>query len=163
MVARCFYSFHYANDAWRVSQVRNIRLDDGNRPATDNEWETIKRGGDKAIERWINSQMEGKSTVIVMIGSETFGRKWINYEIVTGWNRGKALLGIRIHRLLNQHGYQTHRGNNPFSQCRINGLPMDRIIPVLDPGEVDSKAAYNFIAMNLANYIEHAKKVRASV
>jgi hypothetical protein len=40
---------------------------------------------------------------------------------------------------------------------------MDRFVPVIDPGEVDSKAAYNSIAVNLANYIEHAKQVRASV
>jgi hypothetical protein len=119
MVARCFYSFHYANDAWRVSQIRNIRLEDGNRPASDNDWEAIKRGGDAAIARWIDSQMEGKSTVIVMIGSETFGRKWVNYEILNGWNRGKALLGVRIHRLLDHSGYQTYRGSNPFSQFNV--------------------------------------------
>lgn len=160
MVARCFYSFHFANDAWRVSQVRNIRLDDGNRPATDNEWETIKRGGDRAIARWIDSQMEGKSTVIVMIGSETFGRRWINYEIENGWNRGKAILGIRIHCLLNQYGYTSHRGPNPFSQFNVNGVSMDKLVPVLDPGEVPSKIAYSFISQNLANYIDYAKNLR---
>lgn len=162
MVARCFYSFHYANDAWRASQVRNIRLEDGNRPATDNEWEAIKKGGDAAIARWIDSQMEGKSTVIVLIGTETFGRRWINYEIVNGWNRRKALLGIRIHRLLNQYGVQSFRGNSPFEQFNINGVRLDHIVPVLDPGEVDSRTAYNAIAQNLAGYIEYAKRVRAA-
>jgi hypothetical protein len=98
-----------------------------------------------------------------MIGSETFGRKWVNYEILNGWNRGKALLGVRIHRLLDHSGYQTYRGSNPFSQFNVKGVCMDRFVPVIDPGEVDSKAAYNSIAVNLANYIEHAKQVRASV
>lgn len=161
MVARCFYSFHYANDAWRVSQVRNIRLEDGNRPATDNEWEEIKRGGDAAISRWIDGQMEGKSTVIVLIGSETYGRKWINYEITSGFSRGKALLGIRIHRLLDQNGYQSHRGNNPFSLFNLHGKNLAELVPVIDPGEVDSKTAYRTIANSLAIYIEHAKKIRA--
>jgi phosphatidylserine/phosphatidylglycerophosphate/cardiolipin synthase-like enzyme len=163
MAARCFYSFHYANDAWRVSQIRNIRLEDGNRPASDNDWEAIKRGGDAAIARWIDSQMEGKSTVIVMIGAETFGRRWVNYEILNGWNRGKALLGVRIHRLLDHNGYQSYRGNNPFAQFNVKGVSMDRFVPVIDPGEVDSKAAYNAIAVNLAGYIDYAKQVRASV
>lgn len=162
MAARCFYSFHYGNDAWRVSQIRNIRLDEGNRPASDNDWESIKRGGDAAIARWIDSQMEGKSTVIVMIGSETFGRRWVNYEILNGWNRGKALLGVRIHRLLDQMGYQSYRGNNPFSQFSVNGVGLDSFVPVLDPGEVDSKTAYRAIGVNLAGYIDHAKQVRAS-
>jgi hypothetical protein len=40
---------------------------------------------------------------------------------------------------------------------------MDQFIPVIDPGEVDSKTAYNSIAVNLANYIDYAKRVRASV
>lgn len=162
MAARCFYSFHYANDAWRVSQIRNIRLADGNRPATDNDWEAVKRGGDAAIARWIDLQMEGKSTVIVMIGSETYGRKWVNYEIVNGWNRGKALVGVYIHQLLDHNGYQSYQGNNPFSQFNIGGVGLDRIIPVLDAGRVDSKTAYNTIATNLANYIDYAKRVRAA-
>lgn len=162
MVARCFYSFHFANDAWRASQVRNIRLYDGNRPATDNEWEAIKRGGDAAISRWIDSQLEGKSTVIVLVGAETAGRRWIDYEIKNGWNRGKALLGIRIHCLLNQNGYQSYRGNNPFEAFNLNGVRLDRIVPILDPGEVDSRTAYSVIAQNLADYIEYAKKVRSA-
>jgi hypothetical protein len=54
-----FYSFHYDADNARASQVRNMGLVDGNRPATDNEWEQVKRGGDAAIERWIKSELSG--------------------------------------------------------------------------------------------------------
>ena len=53
MARRAFYSFHYAPDAWRASTVRNIGAIEGNRPATDNDWEAVKRGGDDAIKRWI--------------------------------------------------------------------------------------------------------------
>ena len=31
--------------------VRNIGTIEGNRPATDNDWETVKNGGDAAIKR----------------------------------------------------------------------------------------------------------------
>ena len=53
MGRRVFYSFHYELDNWRASIVRNIGSIEGNRPATDNDWETVKKGGDKAIENWI--------------------------------------------------------------------------------------------------------------
>lgn len=57
MARRGFYSFHYKPDNWGASQVRNMGVIEANRPVTDDEWETIKRGGDSAIENWINEQM----------------------------------------------------------------------------------------------------------
>ena len=76
MARRAFYSFHYKPDNWRAAQVRNMGVITGNQPASDNDWETVKRGGDAAIERWISGQMKGKSVAIVLIGEKTAGRKW---------------------------------------------------------------------------------------
>src|SRR5438046_1660661 len=81
MARRAFYSFHYIPDNWRASQVRMMGVIDGNQPATDNDWETVKKGGDAAIQRWIDGQLDGKSVAIVLVGTNTAGRKWINYEI----------------------------------------------------------------------------------
>ena len=94
MARRVFYSFHYAPDNWRASQVRNIGTVEGNQPAKDNDWETVTKGGDKAIEDWISDQMDGRSCVVVLIGSGTANRKWINHEIVKAWNDGKGILGV---------------------------------------------------------------------
>jgi hypothetical protein len=69
MKRRCFYSFHYAPDATRASQVRQIGAIEGNRPATDNDWETVKSGGEAAIKRWIATHMAGKSCTIVLVGA----------------------------------------------------------------------------------------------
>ena len=91
---RAFYSFHYTPDNWRASQVRNIGVIEGNRPATDNDWEVVKRGGDTAIARWIRDQMKGKSCTIVLVGTNTAGRKWINYEISESWNQRMGIVGI---------------------------------------------------------------------
>jgi hypothetical protein len=54
MTRRVFYSFHYVPDNWRASQVRNMGAVEGNQPAKDNDWETVTKGGDKAIEKWIS-------------------------------------------------------------------------------------------------------------
>ena len=53
--------------------------------------------------------------MIVLIGSQTANRKWVNYEIGKAWDDKKGLLGIYIHRLLNQDStVSTQKGKNPF-------------------------------------------------
>ena len=97
---RVFYSFHFDNDVWRTGQVRNIGAVDHDEPVSDNAWEEVKRGGDAAIQKWIDGQIDTGSCAIVLIGSQTDNRKWIYYEIRKAWNDKKGLLGIHIHRLL---------------------------------------------------------------
>jgi hypothetical protein len=92
-----FYSFHYKPDCWRASQVRNIGAIEGNKPAPDNDWETITRSGDDAIKKWIKDQMKYRTCTVVLVGENTANRKWINYEIVESWNAGMGVVGIYIH------------------------------------------------------------------
>jgi hypothetical protein len=75
MARQVFYSFHYENDNWRASQVRNIGVIEGNRPAPDNDWETLKRGGDNAIKRWIDDQMHYRSCTVVLVGFRNCWKK----------------------------------------------------------------------------------------
>ena len=98
MARKAFYSFHYIPDNWRASQVRNMGAIEGNIPVSDNDWEEITKGGDKAIQKWIDGQINGKSCAIVLIGTNTAGRKWIKYEIKKSWNDGKGVLGIWLFR-----------------------------------------------------------------
>lgn len=108
-----FYSFHYKPDCCRASQVRNIGAIEGNKPAPDNDWETITKGGDTAIKAWIKDQMEYRSCTVVLIGSNTANRKWINHEIVESWNAGMGVVGIYINGLKNLDGYISLKGKNP--------------------------------------------------
>ena len=57
---KVFFSFHYKPDNWRASQIRNIGMIEGNSPVADNKWEEIKRGGEQAIKRWIDTQLKGE-------------------------------------------------------------------------------------------------------
>lgn len=161
MARRVFYSFHYNADAWRTSQVRNIGKIEGNKPASDNDWETIKKGGDSAIKKWIDDQLNGRSCTIVLIGSNTAGRKWINYEIEKSWNDGKGLLGIYIHNLKDANGYQSTKGTNPFSGYSINGTPLTSIVKAYDPPYTDSKMVYDYISNNIESWIEQAIVIRS--
>src|SRR5262245_35874645 len=98
---QAFYSFHYEPDAWRASTVRNIGAIEGNRPATDNDWETVTRSGEAAIKKWIGDQLQYRSCTVVLVGSQTANRKWVNYEIVRSWDSGMGVVGIHIHGLKN--------------------------------------------------------------
>ena len=88
MARKAFYGFHYKPDNWRASQVRNIGVIEGNAPVSDNDWESITKGGDAAIEKWIAGQLFGRSCTVVLVGEKTAWRKWITHEITESWNAG---------------------------------------------------------------------------
>ena len=108
MVRRVFYSFHYEFGVGRVMQIKNIGAIEGSRLLNSNEWESIKRGGDQAIKRWIDEEMNGTSCLVVLIGQNTAkaaGR--VNYEITKAWNEGKGVVGVYINKLADKNN--THR------------------------------------------------------
>ena len=161
---RAFYSFHFDNDAWRAGQVRKIGVTEHDEPVSDNAWEQIKRGGDDAIRKWIDDQMSTRSCMIVLIGSQTANRKWINYEIRKAWIDKKGLLSIHIHRLLNRDGKATTKGNNPFSYIKLtNGLTIanyPQIATTYDLPYTDSKDVYGYIKDRVEGWVEDAIKNR---
>jgi hypothetical protein len=119
MARRIFFSFHYDRDIWRVSQIRNsgIVLPPGDTTAgfvDAASWESIKRQGRDGIKRWIDTQLNGTSVTVVLIGAETADREWVNYEIIESVKRGNGLLGIYIHNLKDQFLFPDICGRNPF-------------------------------------------------
>lgn len=159
---RVFYSFHYGPDNWRASMVRGIGVIEGNRPATDNDWEQIKKGGDQTIKKWISEQMEGRTCTVVLIGAHTANRKWIDHEIIKSWNKGMGVVGIRIHGLKNSSGTTSVKGENPFDfiTFRGSGKKLSSIVQCYDPRGSDSKAKYDWIKRNLATVVEEAIEIR---
>ena len=153
---RVFYSFHYDQDAWRTGQVRNIGKVEGNQPAADNQWESIKKGGDKAIKQWIDDQMSRRSCTVVLVGTKTAGRKWIDYEILKSWRDGMGVVGIRIHGLKGDDGKVSAKGGNPFSH--IAGIPS--AVQCYDPAGDTSTGRYAWISKYLAGAVEKAIEIR---
>jgi len=160
MARRLFFSFHYKPDNWRASQIRNMGVIEGNKPVSDNDWEQITRGGDEAIRRWINEQMKGKSCIVVLIGANTAGRKWIKYEIKKAWNDGKGVIGIYVHSLKDKEGNQSSKGRNPFDDFAINGVKLSKIVKAYDPPYSTSTYVYDHIKENLVGWVEEAIKIR---
>lgn len=162
MAIKTFFSFHYKPDCVRASQVRNIGVVEGNSPASDNDWESVTKGGDDAIKKWINDQLSGRSCTVVLIGQNTAGRKWIDYEIEKSWNDGKGVLGIHIHQLKNFSGEQSSKGNNPFDSFTMqrDQQKLSSIVKTYCSTSSDSKMVYNWISENLEKWIKDAIEIR---
>jgi hypothetical protein len=150
---KVFYSFHFDNDVMRVQQIRNMGVIEGNEPASVNTWEEVKRKGNASIEKWIDENMAGKSCVIVLIGTETYIRPWVKYEIEKAWKAGKGLFGIYIHNLKCPNKGTCSKGKNPFDSYTFKSGDKIIIPKVYDPNSTD---AYNDISMNISNWIELA-------
>ena len=162
MARKAFYSFHYAADSHRASQVRNIGVVEGNSIVSDNDWETITKGGEGAIKKWISDQMYGKSCCVVLVGAGTADRKWINHEIVKAWDDGMGVVGIRIHGLKNLQQQTSIIGKNPFDFIGFgsSGKKLSSIVKCYDPNGNESKDRYNWIAKYLSDAIEEAINIR---
>jgi MTH538 TIR-like domain (DUF1863) len=161
MPRKVFFSFHFDNDAWRASQVRNMGALEGNEPVSSNDWEAVRRGLEPAIERWIASQMKGRTCAVVLVGAETASRPWVKYEIKKAWNDGLGVVGIRIHGLKNRLGNTSMLGENPFNNLNLSGTPLSQIIKLYSPTGVDSQAVYADISKKLDSLVEEAIQIRA--
>ena len=164
MARNVFYSFHYAKDAWRASQVRNMGVVDGNTPIRDNDWEEVKKGGDKAIQKWIDEQLTGRSCAVVLVGAETANRPWVIHEISRAWSLGKGVVGIRIHNLLNEAKYKSSAGANPFDRVTFNntGRALSSIVTLYNPPFTESTDVYADIKKRIEGLVEAAIKIRAN-
>lgn len=162
MPRRCFYSFEYKPDNSRAAMVRNMGIIDGNRPVTDNDWESVANGGDPAIEEWIKSQMRGRSRTVVLVGASTANRKWINYEIVQSWDSRMGIVGIRVHGLKDLQGRTTHMGSNPFDYITFGntGRKLSSVVKCYNPAGSTSREKYAWIKKHLSNAVEEAVRIR---
>ena len=164
MARHCFFSFHYKPDNSRAAQVRNMSMVDGNLPVTDNDWESITRGGDSAIREWVQGQLYGRSCTIVLVGTNTAKRKWIDYEIIESWNRGMGVVGIHVHGLKDLHGTISDKGPNPFAHIAYgtSGTMLAPIVKCYNPQGTNSKSRYAWIKKYLEDAVEEAIKIRSN-
>ena len=116
MARRVFFSFHFENDIWRVNQVRNTNVVAGTDRAgflDHSEYAEAKKKGDEEIKRLIRKKLEGTSVTVVLIGTETSSRPFVQYEIQQSIARNNGLLGIYIHNIEDQDKKTSARGQKP--------------------------------------------------
>ncbi len=160
MARKSFFSFHYKPDNWRAGQVRNMGIVEGNQPTSDNDWESVTKGGDQAIKDWIARQLNGRTCSIVLIGQNTANRKWITHEIVESWNAKMGVFGIYIHYLKDSDEKQASKGGNPFDYVDVGDKKLSSMVQTYDPPYSTSTDVYAHIKKNLSTWVEKAVQDR---
>lgn len=154
MARQTFFSFRYKKDNWRAGIVRNSWVTKDRKASgffDSADWEKVKKKSDFEIKKWIDSQLAGTSVTVVLIGLDTYGKKWIDYEITSSHNRGNGLLGVYIHNIKDSNGNKSTKGSNPFTKWKFTKGEKEVKYPVYDWINDDG---YN----NLGEWIEQAAK-----
>jgi hypothetical protein len=124
MANRVFFSFHYQDVIdFRANVVRNHWLTKPDREAAGfydaSIWESAKKQGETALKRLINGGLENTSNTCVLIGSETYARPWVRYEILKSFKRGNHLFGVHINSIKGRNGLTKLSGPNPFEYVGV--------------------------------------------
>lgn len=152
-----FFSFEYNKDNWRSAQVKNMGIVDGSSTFSSNEWEEVKEKSDQKIKAWIDTQLAKKSCLVVLVGSTTANRKWINYEIQKAYELNKGIVGVYVNKLKNRDSKQSVKGMNPFNYVFTNnGEKLSSYITCYDSAYTSSNYVYNDIEEKLPGLIEKA-------
>jgi hypothetical protein len=115
-----FFSFHYERDVWRAGQIRNCWVTKDRSAAgfwDGVKWEEVKKKGDDAIHKWIDEQLKGTSVTVVLVGTQTSTRPYVDYEIMQSHKTKNGILGIYVHNLKDVGGKTDTKGTNPFDNC----------------------------------------------
>ena len=116
---KVFFSFHY-DDIWRVNQIRNMGVVNNVGFKDEAEFEAVKRKGEQAIKNWIDNQMQGTSVTAILIGSSTYKRRFVHYEIEQAIKNDKGIIGIHVNQLKDQAGKTENTfGRNPLDWHKI--------------------------------------------
>lgn len=159
MARRVFFSFHYDNDINRSMTVRNSWVTQGKEAAgfvDKAEFEKIKRTGKIAVHNWIDSQLNGTSVTVVLIGSDTLNRPFVQYEICESLKRSNGVIGVYIHNIKDMI---TQKGSVKGNSHTVIGYYSDG-----SPAYFDNvcDGLYDYIEQdgynNLGSWIETAAK-----
>lgn len=125
---KVFFSFHY-KDVFRVNVVRKSGEFAQTGAGTGRHiegyydkslWEKKQIEGDDALRKMIRDGVHNTSAVCVLIGSKTWQRPWVRYEIARSVIDGKGLLDVNINSIRHhESGERVEVGENP---CRYLGV-----------------------------------------
>lgn len=105
--------------------------------------------------------MQDKSCTVVLAGSNTANRYWVNYEIIKSWNEGMGVAGIYVHGLKDRGGYISGKGHNPFDYISFeDGQKLSTVAKCYDPRGRNSQERYDWISRYLSDAVEEAINIR---
>jgi len=124
MAKRVFFSFHYKDvEDFRANVVRNHWLTKPNRKICGyydaSIWESARKRGDTALKRLINAGLDQTSNTCVLIGSQTYARPWVRYELLKSFKKGNRIVGVHINSIRAKDGQTKIKGPNPLDYVGV--------------------------------------------
>ena len=124
MSKRVFFSFHYQDVIdFRANVVRQHWVAKSDREEAGyfdaSIWEDAKKTNDAGLIKLIDGALHNTSTTCVLIGSQTYSRPWVRYEIVRSVMRGNRLLGVHINAIKGKDQHVKTNGPNPFDYLAL--------------------------------------------
>lgn len=124
MAKRVFFSFHYQDVIdFRANVVRNHWQLKPNREISGyydaSIWEAAKKQGDVALKRLINKGLDNTSNTCILIGSQTYNRTWVRYEILKSFKKGNHIFAVHINPIKDRHGKVKSKGLNPLEYVGV--------------------------------------------
>lgn len=119
MAKKVFFSFHYQDVIdFRANVVRQHWVTKPDREEAGyfdkSIWEEAKKKGEIALKRMINGGLDNTSNTCVLIGSQTYARPWVRYEILKSFVRGNHILGVHINGIKDKNQTTKQKGVNPL-------------------------------------------------
>lgn len=119
MAKRVFFSFHYQDVIdFRANVVRQHWVTKPDREEAGffdaSVWESAKKTGVPAVKRLIHTGLENTSVTCVLVGSDTYARPWVRYEMLKSFRRGNKLLAVHINSIKGRDQKIKLSGPNPL-------------------------------------------------
>lgn len=123
MARNVYFSFHYQDVIdFRANVVRNSGKfrKKGELFRDSSIWEEAKEKEIKKIKGLIETELKGSSVNCVLIGSDTFSRRFVRYEIMKSFQAKKGQVGVGINWIKDKNGdTKFWAGENPFDYLAV--------------------------------------------
>jgi hypothetical protein len=123
MAKKVYFAFHYQDVIdFRANVVRNHNGLTSAQEAgyfDGSIWESAKKTSDIALKRMINSELVGTTWTAVLVGSQTYARRWVRYEIMKSLEKGNSLIAIHINSIPGKDKLTKNLGPNPFANLGL--------------------------------------------
>ncbi len=124
MAKRVYFAFHYQDVIeFRANVVRKHNFTGGVEAAgyyDHSIWEAAKKTGDLALKKMISAELTGTSVTTVLVGAQTYARRWVRYEIMKSIEKGNVMLGVHINGIKGKDGQTKLNGPNPFEYLALS-------------------------------------------
>jgi len=115
---RVFFSFHFHQDRNRTRTVMEHWLAGDGTSATPfltrRQLMEMIESGIPSIYAWVEAEIARCDASVVLIGANSSGRHFMEYEIAQSVRQHKPVIGVHIHGIPDASDQASHMGENPL-------------------------------------------------